>query len=624
MPDSTPPEDALAQLVNAGEPVDPVQLVAAAEKSLGALNVRIVDVDVGEDDEPRILVSKYSEGIEAYLTGGRIGDLPGGALEPAHNPERQYELFEDSAHLRPCVDAYVTNIDSFGHAFLPVIDLGKDAEARKTVADALLYARVQEAEEAGAPRVSVLDEVAEPTDEEIDAEIAKMRRHARVEYLRLKWFFSTVSADMPFIELRKRTRQDLEVTGNAYWEVTRNGLGELAKVHYLSPITTRLTKQDTTLVDVEEPEWQPLGWRFVPTKRKFRRFVRLDGAKVGAYFKEFGDPRVLSRKSGEFYASEADMRTEEGADTQSATEVIHFSIFTPASEYGGARWTPAAHACAGTVELDSVNLNFFHNNVVPPLALLCSGGRLGDSVAARIEGFINEHLKGKKGLHRILVLEAEGQRAEGASGPTAAPKLQFVPLRDAQQQDALFQDYDKRNEEKVAKTFRLPRILRGDDVQINRSVAFASLRFAEDQVFEPIRQDFDGLINYKFLPLLGVRLWTFRSNAPITRDPERVAELVIGAVKVGVLLPAEGSALFADIFNRPFTRSEKGWSQMPLPLLLMQAQQQGFTWVDDEPVFSPEEPDARPVAAPSGVKGPGAAAPRAPGAPLGEPGEPGA
>ena len=36
-----------------------------------------------------------------------------------------------------------------------------------------------------------------------------------------------------FVDLRRRTRQDLEVCGNAFWEVLRDARGEVARLVYV-------------------------------------------------------------------------------------------------------------------------------------------------------------------------------------------------------------------------------------------------------------------------------------------------------------------------------------------------------------------------------------------------------
>jgi PBSX family phage portal protein len=528
--------------------------------------------------------SKSEDALSALFSTDE--KLPGGAVTPPYDFDRLYKLYEMSGILRPNIDAYVTNIDSFGHHFVPSIDIGhKDADIR--IADAIYYERYLE-NPAATPT--------EPTDDEVAQRKEELRRTARLEYSRLKTFFGFCCPDMSFVELRRRTRQDLEVIGNAWWEVARNELGEISNFYYMRPLNMRLTAQDEEETEVQEHiKVTDITWKTVKRHKRFRRSVQLLKGKKPTFFKELGDPRVISRKTGKPYESVEAMRQKEGQATLEATEVIHFLIFSPDSIYGVPRWVPNLPAVLGSRELDEVNLGYFKNNVVPPLALLCSGGRFGRGVAERIEEFIDEHLKGRKGIHRILVLEAEGQKASGEPGPKAVPQVKFVPLRDVQQTDALFQQYDKRNTEKLAQSFRLPRMLRGDDSMINRATAFAGLRFAEEQVFEPEREQFDAYINREILPILHISFWLFRSNAPVTRDPEKMVDMVDKLVKNGVLLPAEGRELAADIFNRQFVELSEDWSNQPLPLTIAQLQGGGAKTLEPSPpVSGPEEEEQPP------------------------------
>jgi capsid portal protein len=223
----------------------------------------------------------------------------------------------------------------------------------------------------------------------------------------------------------------------------------------------------------------------------------------------------------------------------------------------------------GSRQMEEVNYLYFENKSVPPMALLVSGGRLSDASVPRIERFIEENLKGKANFHKILILEADG----AGTGESRA-KIELRPLTDAQQQDALFQLYDERNIDKVGSAFRLPRMLRGETKDFNRSSAEAALRFAEDQVFQPERDEFDFLMNRKVLADMGVRFWRFRSQTPVTRDPERMTEMVERLVRVGVLTPEEGRVLAGDIFNREFRTIGDDWTKRPITLTLAGIQTQ--------------------------------------------------
>jgi capsid portal protein len=120
----------------------------------------------------------------------------------------------------------------------------------------------------------------------------------------------------------------------------------------------------------------------------------------------------------------------------------------------------------------------------------------------------------------------------------------------------------------VGGSFRLPRLLRGEGQDFNRSVADAQLRFAEDQVFQPERDEFDFFLNRKLLSDLGIRFWRFRSQTPLARDPERLTDMVEKLVRVGVLVPDEGRMLANDIFNREFRRIKDDWTKRPITLTL--------------------------------------------------------
>jgi hypothetical protein len=199
--------------------------------------------------------------------------------------------------------------------------------------------------------------------------------------------------------------------------------------------------------------------------------------------------------------------------------------------------------------------------------LLVSGGRLSAQSVPRIESYIENNIKGKRNFHKILVLEAEP--AGGTSlDHTGRMKIELRPLTNAQQSDATFLNYDERNADKVGQSFRLPRLLRGDIRDFNRSTGDSALMFAEMQVFQPEREEFDFVINRKVLADMGIRFWRFRSNSPVTRDPAAMADIVRGLVNANILTPEEGRMLASDVFNREFKKISASWVKQPVPLTL--------------------------------------------------------
>jgi PBSX family phage portal protein len=489
-------------------------------------------------------VSQTDDGVDALFGAA-------GAIGPPYDPEVLYHLVEHSNALRQNIDAYATNIDGFGHRFEPAFDLdADDTDAR--VADALAL------ETAAGLHAEANDE---PTAEAVAARRAELTRLARKERARLDAFFDSCCPDYSFVELRRRTRQDLETTGNAWWEVLRNTRGEIARLIYVPSHTVRLLPLDAEPVEVtEHVRVSSVTTETVRNRRRMRRFVQVLGGTT-VYFKALGDPRIISRTTGTVFADLGALRRADHNDGP-ATELMHFAIHWPRSAYGVPRWVGALLAVMGSRQMEEVNYLYFENKSVPPLALLVSGGRLTESAVPRIERFIEENLKGKNAFHRILILEADG----GAGDSKASIELR--PLTSAQQQDALFQDYDERNIDKVGSAFRLPRLLRGDTRDFNRATADAALRFAEDQVFQPERDEFDYQMNRRLLPEMGIRFWRFRSQTPATRDPERMSVMVEKLVRVGVLTPEEGRVLAGDIFNREFRRIGDDWTKRPITLTL--------------------------------------------------------
>lgn len=500
-------------------------------------------------------------------TDGEAGQLFAGAgvVPPPYEPETLAILYENSSSLRQNVDAYVTNIDAFGHRLEPVLDLdASDADQR--IANAIYVERSRLRED---PRhrddadVKTLSLV--PTAEEVAAKRRDIADHMRLERFRLENFFEYCCTDTSFSTLRRRTRQDLEVMGNGYWEVLRNGAGEIVQFVYLPAFTVRLLPLDLDLVEVEtRVKVSELAVDGIKVRRRFRRFIQIhDNQSV--WFKEFGDPRVLSRKTGRFFASLQELRANDAEDGP-ATELMHFKLHNPRSAYGTPRWIGNLLAVLGSRQAEEVNFLYFENKSVPPLALLVSGGRLSEASVPRIESFIENHIKGKRNFHKILILEAEP--GKGSAENTGRIRIELRPLTSAQQQDALFMGYDQANQDKVGQSFRLPRLLRGDIRDFNRSTADAALMFAEMQVFQPEREEFDFIINRKFLAELGARFWRFRSNSPVTRDPATMAEIVRGLVNANILTPEEGRQLAGDVFNREFKRIEALWTKQPVSLTL--------------------------------------------------------
>jgi len=539
---------------------DPAMLEVHDDNRVVVLKATVIGAEV---DAPTA-VQTTDEDREFYQ---RTNTVP-----PPYSPDRLLQIIENSSCLPQNIEAYVTNIDGLGHRLEPVVDLDSD-EAREHVREAMWIDRVDQhvgtdAATDARPTDSEYD-VESPSDEEVDALVARLKRAARVERARLTTFIDFANPNGSFTQLRRETRGDIESVGNAYWEVLRDARGRVARLVRVPPSTMRITALEKTPVEVEDRV--PVGltrWETLKQHRFFRRFVQVtEGtSRSVVWFKQFGDPRVVSRVTGAVYKDDAALKSAEPLGS-AANEMIHFTIGRGGGGYGIPRWIGVLLAVLGTRAAEDVNYAYFDNKGVPPLALLVSGGRLAAESVEKITGFVENNLKGRANFHKILVIEAAP--AEGdlpGNGQTA--QLKFERLVDAQQGDALFLNYDERNADKVGSAFRLPRLLRGDVKDINRSTALASLRFADDQVFEPERMEFDGWMNRVLLPVLGVRLWRFRSLALRTRDPETMANVVAQMNTAGAIVPNESREIMADALGRELPPIDQEWARQPAQFTL--------------------------------------------------------
>jgi capsid portal protein len=316
-----------------------------------------------------------------------------GAVIPPYEPFVLLTLLEHSNSLRQCIDAYVTNIDAFGHRFDPVIDLtASDADDRIKQ-----YIKSREAEKNPGVVADPTRQVPEPGEDQVSKVRAELIERMREELLQIQHFFEYACLNESFVSLRRKTRQDIETMGNAYWECIKSTDGKLAGFEYVPGFTVRHMPADRHATTVQMKVKKDLfNYTEIEGKRHFRRFVQVFETRT-IWFKEFGDPRVVSRKDGAYFAKVEDLKKRDTND-EPASEIFHFSVHSSKSSYGIPRWIGTILSVLGSRQAEEVNHSYFENKSVPPLAVLVSGGRISQSTVDRIKEFIENDIKGKKKL----------------------------------------------------------------------------------------------------------------------------------------------------------------------------------------------------------------------------------
>ena len=443
---------------------------------------------------------------------------PDNMVEPPFDPLSMLMLMEDNSELRQCIDAYAINISGFGYRIKihpKCKNLGRRDVEGNPVAD----------------------------------EALRQKLDAEQEYVEELFEYADYD-EHSFPNLRHRTRSDLEGTGNAYWEVIRSENGKISCFRLLPPQTMRLTMLHPEIVTVEK---QRVVGRDIERRTKkvfmdkqFRRFIQATifsgGLTYGqVFFKEYGDPRVLDKQTGEYIEPKAAKKVPSELH---ANEIIHWKIPSSLSPYGTPRYSGAILSMLGIQAAEKINFNTFKNNMVPNMAILCSNGMVSDGSVERLKTFFSTQVSNTDSYSTVVIIEAEPFEDEEGN-----VKLELKPLQKEQHTDALFQQYDKNGREKIRQKFRLPPIFVGRPDDYTRATAETSRKLADEQVFDPERREEDHLFN-RILMDEGILYHMFHTNTPNVTNDADLIQVMNGAERTGAMTPRIARMFLEDIASQ--------------------------------------------------------------------------
>lgn len=544
--------------------------------------------------------AKTTQDALAALNNLRQAAKEAKAVTPRYDPEALALYAEVSEALRTNIDGYVTNIESHGHRFDPVVDLQEDGIrekirralamdkyldtvdiAREKLAEARNRTEREAAEAAVAQAEEQLVDPATVTDEQVDTAIADLRlRIDQDRFLATAWFNNCATAtDHSFENLRRLKRAGEEAVGHAAWECLRDSTGRLRRLKHIASHTVypvALIPEDTVSVSQSEMV-SPVTWRDFPVDQVMPRYVQIDPETgTRTYFKTLGDPRVISQVKGLPYEddkalqeAERDEDADVVVDVPHANEVIWFDVHSDLTPAGVPRWIGALLEVLGNRGASEVNYTYLDNKAVPP-ALLMVDGRLRRGARERIKQFFKVGVKGRRNWDRVAVIDDALMDAAPNEDAKRRP-VEFISLMDLQRGDALFREYRADNRDVIGANFRQPAPLRGEvPKDLNRATYYGALRFGEEQVYAPERNAFDAYINATLMPALGFRYVRFRSNSPVIVDPEMRVKLLEMYSKYAGVNPAHLRVLAADDFNMPqlLEGLDAAYLQQPLQLTL--------------------------------------------------------
>lgn len=359
-------------------------------------------------------------------------------------------------------------------------------------------------------------------------------------------------------KLRKQLLRDRENTGNAYLELVPSAVGsKYSSYNRIEPSAIWITKADSNFTrfyqNYVDDNFTIKQKSFL---KRFRRFVQIIGKKK-VFFKEFRDPRMIDARTGEVLRMRSNSSgqqvpvDEKGVEVPRkylARELFHFALQTSRkTPYGLPRFTGNIIGIKGSRSSEEANILTMQNNNVPSMAVVVSGGMLTEGSIDRMQEFIDTSIKGDLNYSKFLLLEGEGS-SDALSG-TSSMKIDIKPLTNDQHTDALWSDYDKRNNTKTRRAFRQPQILVGDTETLSRDVAQESERLAEKYVYNPEREDLDEDWN-KILVQQGIRFHVIKTNSPNVTNDEDLVKILSGAEKTGGVTPRIAHMILGDILNR--------------------------------------------------------------------------
>ena len=429
-------------------------------------------------------------------------------LEHPYNFDGLEVLVEHSTILPQCITAYKNNVCGFGIS------------------------------------IDYLDEYKQ-WDEKEHPEIAE-------EYDKIQRIIDLLSLDQDTKDMFGSIVATRERFGIAFIEVIRNLDKEVVEITNIRrPGTMHLTVPLEPYVDVKFFYKGDELYR----KKKFRKFRQEVGGKY-VYFKEFGDPRMMDKRTGE-YVKDNDLDIN-----YQANEIIALPIGD--KPYGEVRWIGQVTGMDGAAKAEFLNANYFENGRHTPMMIMIEGGTLSDASFKKMQEYM-DGIKGVAGQHAFMVLESESVNdTKTGFEQENAPKITVKDLSPMLQKDELFQGYIDNSRKKVQSAFLLPDLYVGYTTDFNRATAQTAMEVTEKQVFIPYRQEMAWIINRKLLAEYQFKYCEISFRAPDITNPDDQSKILTIVERAGGLTPNEAHRLAGTMVGDTAEDYTGDWADVPL------------------------------------------------------------
>lgn len=403
------------------------------------------------------------------------------------------------------------------------------------------------------------------------------------EFTRAEETIELLNMDTDTKEVFEDAIEAREIYGISYIEVMRNLEGEVTGIEFIKDTPSmRKTQPLEPYLDIEYTFWSHIEnlprTRRKPSRRpsatpegkslyaprvevrprKFCKYKQEIGGKV-VYFKEIGDPRIMDKATGEYLGESETLNLN-----RQANEILELSIGTEA--YGEVRWIGQVLGVDGSRKAENLNNRYFEEGRHTPLLIMIKGGTLSDESFSKLQQYMND-IKGEKGQHAFIVLEAENAESRTDMEGEKQPEIEIKDLAAILQKDELFQDYLDNNRRKVQSAFQLPDLYVGYTTDFNRATAQTAMEVTEKQLFQPERRSIAWAINNKLLNGYNFQYVEAYFLEPDITNPDDLAKILNITERAGGLTPNKAKEITYSLMGEISEDYEGDWGDTPLQYL---------------------------------------------------------
>lgn len=377
---------------------------------------------------------------------------------------------------------------------------------------------------------------------------------AEAELARATEIIDTLSLEMDTKTVFEHVIEARETYGCAYLEVIRDSDAQVVGIDFIEYTPTILKgRREDRAIDIAVC----VCGTFRNHRKRFCSYKQEIGGRT-VYFKEFGDPRIMDNRSGEYVPEGVPLDPK-----WQANEIIEFAIGP--KPYGEIRWRGNITGIDGARLAEDLNHSYFINGRHTSLLIFIRGGMLDEESQRNLQKYM-DGIRGVDGQHAFIVLCAEPNGSSQMEEAGQQPDIEIKDLANILQKDELFQEYIDNKRRQVQSAFRLPDLYVGYTTDFNRATAQTARQVTEEQAFKNERIALAWTINNKLLAGYGFRFVEAYFKEPDLTNPDDLYRLLTVCNNGGGLTPNKAREIVYEQLGEQAEPYDAEWGDVPLQI----------------------------------------------------------